>query len=210
MISRGILVSRLGFGLLGLGLMIGSARGTTTYSSGAVFAAALGTSGLSQTTVTFSSDTCFLCTSLTDSNVEFDSIQLNIGTPAGWPDGNTLERTTVGGSISINPASTFYAFGFNVVTVSGPALPVDIEYNDGSARDFSIPTSGSVGGAIFFGAISANPITGLQVVGPNSFTIFALDDVTIGSQAPTPDAPTMLLIGSGLTALLVYRRRQRA
>jgi hypothetical protein len=204
MFSRRILLSMLGFGLT-----IGSAHATTTYSSAAAFAAALSGAGFTPTTITFTNDMCFLCASLTDSSVEFDSTQMNIGTPAGWPDGNVLERSAGNGSISITPASTFFAFGLNIVTVSGAGFPVDVLFNDGSAEDVSL-TAASAGSAVFFGAISATPITNLQVSTTFNFLTFGVDDVTIGAGASTPDAPTMLLFGGGLIMLnLLYRRRRQ-
>jgi hypothetical protein len=207
-----MVLRNIGIFILGLGAVAGSARGSTTYSSATTFNAAA--SSLNVTTITFTGDVCGLCTSVTDSSTTFNGgfDGLTIGTESGWTDGNVLQRSSGGGSISVAPTGPVYAFGLSIVTLSGGGFPIDIEYNDGSSEDMSETSASSGGSAIFFGVVSATPITSIQIVSNFNFLNFGIDDVELGAQAPPPAVPetrTMLLIGSGLILIHQLRRRQK-
>jgi hypothetical protein len=207
-----MVLRKIGIFILGLGAIAGSARGSTTYSSATTFNT--GASSLNVTTITFTGDICGLCTSVTDSNTTFNGgfDGLMIGPVSGWADGNVLERSSGGGSISIAPTGSIYAFGLSIVTLSGGGFPIDIEYNDGSSEDMSETTASSGGGGIFFGVVSAMPITNIHIVSNFNSLNFGIDDVELGAQAPPPAVPetrTMLLIGSGLILIHQLRRRQK-
>jgi hypothetical protein len=203
-----------GIFMLGLGVVVGSARATTTFSTVAAFNTAAALAGLAVgPTITFTGDTDITnITTLTDSSVVFTSGDMNVELISGWPDGNVIGAGTGAGSISIAPPTTYYAFGFSIVTVSGAAYPLDVTFNDGTSHDFSVTSSGSMGNAVFFGDISTAPVTTLEVSTNFNGLIFGVDDVQIGSQSAqsgTPEGPTNLLIGSGLTALYWLHRRRR-
>lgn len=208
MTFRGFMAS-----MLGLGMMVSSSSASTTYNSAAAFATDFGTSGLSQTTIDFTNDGgCNPCVSVIDSNTTFASGGgMTVGAVPGWANGNVLKDATSAATITISPASTYLAFGIEMVTAAaplGPGFAFEVEYNDGTAHDFSLSAAG-LGGAIFFGVISSNPITNLQVVSDESFLTLGLDDVQIGSPAATPEGSTMLLIGGGLILLTALRRRRQ-
>lgn len=209
------LFHRYGVLMLGLGMMAGSARATTTYSTAATFANAAATAGLVLApTITFTTDSCSLCTTLTDTTDPGDvtftaSYQMSVETAFGWA-GDVLEDPSgAGSSISIAPGNAFYAFGFYIVTVSGPAFPVSVTFNDGTAESFGATTSGSAGSAVFFGDISTAPITGVEVSLAFNGLNWGIDDVQVGSQSAAPEGSTNLLIGSGLIGLYWLRRRRR-
>ena len=170
------------------------------------------------TNITFESDTCFLCTSLTDSGVTFigtgDSGPLTVGPVSGWASGNVLKRSTGGGSILATLPNNILAFSVYLVTVSASfPTPFDITFTSGSSYDYSVTLPQTVGGSLFFGVTADAPITNLTFLnGFQSLTV-GIDNLDIGSGGgpppATPEAATFLLIGSGLMFMRLLRRRER-
>lgn len=204
---------KFGIFILGLGLIAGSARATTTFNTALAFdnAVAADTGLTLAPTITFTDDAdATLLTTFTDtgSDVTFTSADMNVEneTADGWSGGNLIRAGTGAGSISIAPASAYYAFGFSIVTVSGGAYPMSVTFNDGAAEDFSVTASSTNGTAIFFGVISTAPITGLEVSTASEGMTFGIDNV---QTAATPEGSTNLLIGSGLIGLTFLHRRRR-
>jgi hypothetical protein len=202
-----MVIRKFGVFMLGLGMLAGSARATTTYTTAPALITDATTAGLTlSTAITFGSDTCSLCVSVTDSGITFTGPQMNIET---WSGGSLLEPSTAKSSVSISQVGDYYAFALNLVTISGAGFPIDIEFNDGTSHDFTV-TAASAGTAVFFGDISTAPITSLQIVSNFNQLNFGIDNVQFGGAAPTPDGPTLVLIGPGLIALsLLYRRRRQ-
>jgi hypothetical protein len=192
-------------------MLTGSARATTTYSVAATFDAAAATAGLTlSSAITFTSDSCSVCATVTDSGITFSASEMNVETVAGWPDGNVLAPPFGDGAIAIAPSTTYYAFALNIITIAGGGYPIDIKFNDGAAEDLEFTTASSDGSGIFVGAISTVPLLNLQIVSDFTNLTFGIDNVQIGSQAATPEGPTNLLIGSGLSGFYwLYRRRRQ-
>ncbi|SRR5579871_2231826 len=199
--------SRNSFFMLGIAMSAGLLHATTTFSSAAAFNAA--TTG--DTTVTFTGDSCSGCTTLSDQLIVFsDAGSMLVTTVGGWPDGNVLQEGAPGQTISIAPPTTITAFGLNIVSVVNGGFTFDIKFNDGSSQDFNL-SSAANGSAVFFGAVSSNPITSIQFTSVgNNLSKFAIDDVEVGNGiSATPEVATTFLIGSGLLAFGFLSRRRR-
>ena len=122
-------------------------------------------------------------------------------------DSHTLKQTNGTGTISVTLPANALAFG--VTLQNTPAFPITVDFTgDG------IDSNNSITPTAYFGARDTTSLTGLTVSeGFNSQ--MTLSDFEIGSSSggggggETPEAATLLMIGSGLFMLRLLRRWKR-
>ena len=125
----------------------------------------------------------------------------NYGTvDAGWVSGST------GVTITLPTAVT--AFGINLFT-SGPRGGTWTVTT--LSQPSIVPTSSSAP-PTFFGVTSDTPFTSVTLGTPASYSYAFFDNFSwgtaqTGSMDPVPEAGTSLLIGTGLVAFAIFRRR---
>ncbi len=102
------------------------------------------------------------------------------------------------------------AFGVNLMTTGYAGQSFKITLSDGesfTAPTFANPTPG------FFGLTASAAITYIDFTlsGAPSGTSMLLDNFEIGTvgASPTPEAASFAMIGSGLIALTILRRRSK-
>lgn len=129
-----------------------------------------------------------------------------------WANFGTGEAGFVTGDTSVAITLPSSATGFGISLFTGPAAltyGVTVLGNSYSAPTFSAPTPA------FFGVTSDTPFTSLSLQVPSGATYAFFDNFSWGTAQATggtgsqaPEAGTFLLIGSGLLALAVTRRRK--
>jgi hypothetical protein len=129
---------------------------------------------------------------------------------AGWPAGGAIVAGTGINSITITlptavNAVEFYAgaqdYSNFTITVDDGSGPYANGYLTGT------PTSGA-----FFGITTTASFTSFTITGQSTIDKLTLDDISIGSAgssdvSPTPEAATLLLVGTGLFMMGYLRRR---
>ena len=114
-------------------------------------------------------------------------------------------------TLSIIIPSNYIAVSFNVLTSSGE--PLGSESLTVSATGFnSQGMTTEENDPQFVGAVTTGGISNLQIIAEPG--LYAIDDVTVYSQSSegggdAPDAPTLLLLGTGLILLGAFRLRRR-
>ncbi len=228
----------LAISVLGLVLVIGPAWGTTcTSSSNPCTAESLSGPDTGDRAI-FETNTMNTAASLTFANIDFNTIAAGDYTSAGLLAGGVtftgennaqnaadlfvanipawsadlLDQHGTGGTItaSIPLSANAYAFGVDIIDLSGTPFSFSISVN-GGATVTTAQASGAVPDSIYFGFTSATPITSV-VISP----ILASDQLGIANfelgeaPAPTPEVGTLLLIGTGLILMkFMHRRRTR-
>jgi hypothetical protein len=126
-------------------------------------------------------------------------------TLSGTSLAQTLGGTGTGVQISL-PSNT-YAIALMLTTVSGFGSPM-IELNDRnlSASNYQIVIPSSTSPQ-FFGILSDTPINSIFVGNLGLGGAVQINSFELGQSSPTPEAPTLALIGSGLVGLALIRRR---
>jgi hypothetical protein len=123
--------------------------------------------------------------------------------------GSALAQTISGTGSAIQltlPANTF-AVAFTITTVSGfgdPMVAVNNSNLSGSNYTIVIPNSSSTE---FFGLISSTAINSIYVGNLGSGGAPQINDFELGQSSPTPEVPSVALIGSGLVLFGLLRRR---
>jgi hypothetical protein len=119
--------------------------------------------------------------------------------------------------IQVNLPANTTAFSALLGTVSPNGLTYQVTLSDGEVFDV---TTGALPNLTFFGITAANPITyaDFQILNPGTFsggygvlTNFQFGAADTGGQGQTqtpqvPEACTLILIGSGLIAMRVFRK----
>ena len=134
--------------------------------------------------------------------------------PNAWADpasGNVLQTNSPGGTINITLPTTARSFGFYLGGVS-TFLDVQITVADSSGGSYSQGLTQPFPLSVprFWGVRSDSAITALTLVAnvPNEY--LALGPGQLGSPAAeTPEAATMLMIGTGLIILRFLRRKPK-
>ena len=119
------------------------------------------------------------------------------------------------GNFLLNPSptniagdNTVFGLGFDFRCYSCDGLTATITVTDASgSTPFSVATT-SVGISNFFAVRSTLSIQNLQISFGGANPYVALDNVAFGGAAPadTPEAATMILIGTGLALIARYRK----
>jgi uncharacterized protein (TIGR03382 family) len=198
-------IRKVGIAMMGIAMLAGSARATTTYGTVAAFNAAVP----SATTVNFETATVGangfvdLNTGILFSDQNGGSSLLTVLTACPIPCVGTGELKVLSG-FSLNvalPAAT-RSFALDIATFSAGAA-VNITFDSAGHNSFIVTTNGT---DTFFGVTATAAITNFTITGapPIGIDNFQAD----GFQAATPDGPTMLLIGGGLIVLQLLRRRR--
>jgi hypothetical protein len=106
------------------------------------------------------------------------------------------------------PANT-YAFAMNFTTPSGSGFTnLAVELSDHNINSANYGGAISSGGAVqFFAIISSTPLTELFVGSTGGGSHFQINDFELGESSPTPELPSVALIGSGLVLFGLLRRR---
>lgn len=155
------------------------------------------------------------------------------GTPAGWPSGNVLERTPLGspfqsdfgGSITIDLPSAATAFSFLTSFASGNfggTNPITVTVNlvGGGSLSTTVVVN-TVGAPSYLGAvtdtgtISSVILSAPDLAGQMELGQFLFDTPTTSGGGPgdggdpgsAPEPATFFLIGTGLIAVPLLRRR---
>jgi hypothetical protein len=207
MFNQKFLISVL---VLGCCAVPGSAS-LITYTDPVAFAAATSGDAFSDIAVTQGTN---IGTSYTNDGVDFtDSLNLD-GTQnlAGWPAGQVI--TAVAGAF--NGAST------NTITISLPSAVTAIEFytydsqynyiyfsiNDGSGTitPYLNPTTSA---PLFYGVTTTSSFISFSLSDEEGVGQLAIGDIRIGEAdpPPTPEAATLLLVGTGLFLMGYWRRR---
>ena len=118
--------------------------------------------------------------------------------------GNLVDTNSWGFAASL--PNVVYDFWF---TVTGLTANLNIAFT--TPDGFHSYSLGPSGGALFFGVTSSAPITGLifQQGSSNHTTTLTAFDIN-GSAAATPEATTLLLIGTGLILMRFFKKRDKA
>lgn len=131
-----------------------------------------------------------------------------------WGGGELLQATYSSGSINpdirVTLPAGMTAFGVNLMTTGFVGETFKITLSDGesfTAPTFANPT------AAFFGLTATSPITYIDftLTGAPAGSSMLMDNFEIGTvaAAPTPESASFVLIGSGLIALTILRRRSK-
>lgn len=217
----------------GLFSMQGADAATTTFSDGASFHAALGTTVvddyensnyqngdiLAIGVISIHSDahmsavlgeTDYQTTGFSDRNIIQDKGP-NHDYCAGC-NGSFVLRFT---STSVGTSDGVYGVGFNFLNTSDPLYVAFVTFGDGSTLNFQLGQAMSLNGS-FFGLTSDLLITsialGLTDGGTTTSGYFEMDNLTIGSKAvaPVPLPASGLLFLGGLAGLAATRRKSMA
>jgi hypothetical protein len=218
---------KYGIFMVGLGMLAGSARATITYSASQ---AAFGTQATVTDGLTLSSLITFTAANLTTINgvacgcsddeyidpttgLEFLAFNGSGTTNEAFASvtaGVLYTAANSGDSIEvIFPTGLDDGFAFNFTTTrnTGDTLCVGTSVGGCNGSNFA----GQFGSA-FIGALNDNPtlapLTVVWLTTPGSADT-DLQSFEVATQAPVPEGPTNLLLGSGLSALYwLYRRRR--
>lgn len=126
-------------------------------------------------------------------------------------NGTALAQTTTGANSGIDvvlPADT-YAVAFMLATVSGfGSQQVVLNGRDVFSTNYSIAVPNATSPQ-FFGIVSDTPITSIFVGNLGNLDgRVQINSFELGQTAPTPEASSMALIGAGLVAIALVRRRR--
>ncbi len=213
MFTQRFLVSAL---LLGCGAIPASAT-LTTYTDLPTFTSA--TSGQTFQNITFPSGSDGTTYTDPTSGVVFSDITglLGASSPSGWATGSTLEAnhcTTGGGcTLTISLPGTVTSVGLFVGTDN--FQPFQISVSNGTDPTFSANQAQNPATTpFFFGFNSTVPFSTFTISSEDNVSSLFLDSMEIGTSggsgptdpSDTPEAATLLMIGSGLTMLHCGRR----
>ena len=128
-------------------------------------------------------------------------------------NGTALAQTTNGANSGINvllPANT-YAVAFMLSTVSGfGSQQVVLNGRDVFSTNYSITVPNATSPQ-FFGILSDAPITSIFVGNLGNLDgRVQVNSFELGQTAPTPEGSSMALIGAGLLAIALARKRRRS
>jgi hypothetical protein len=127
-------------------------------------------------------------------------------------DAMTLKLSS-GFAMELQVPATYSAYWFDIVTVNSGGTVNESSSSPSSFNSF--PTNGSVGTPIFFGIVTDTAVSGLQLGAGTSGGV-EIDNFNVGAASggggggggsETPEATTMLTIGTGLILLHALRRR---
>ena len=126
-------------------------------------------------------------------------------------NGTALAQTTTGANSGIDvllPANT-YAVAFMLATVSGfGSQQVVLNGRNVFSTNYEITVPNSTSPQ-FFGIVSDTPITSIFVGNLGNIDgRVQINSFELGQTAPTPEASSMALIGAGLVAIALVRRRR--
>jgi hypothetical protein len=127
--------------------------------------------------------------------------------------GTALAQTTNGTNSGIDvllPSNT-YAVAFMLATVSGfGSQQIVLNGRDVFSTNFSISVPNATTPQ-FFGILSNAPITSIFVGNLGNLDgKVQINSFELGQAAPTPEGSTLALIGAGLVAIALARKRRRA
>jgi len=105
--------------------------------------------------------------------------------------------------------SVVYDFWFTITATANSPILVTFNTPDvtGYRTSFNVPGTGI--GTFFFGITSTAPITGLSIINQSggATTLTAFD---FAEPSQTPEAATLLLIGTGLILMRFFKKRDKA
>lgn len=134
--------------------------------------------------------------------------------PTGWPSGSSepaLVSSAGVNTLTITLPSDVNAIEFAVGPQDFSAFTIAITDNDGGNYVNGSFFQTNVQNPIFFGAETTGSFTSFTITSQASIDKLTLDAIQIGEDAPaTPEAATLLLVGTGLFAMGYIRRRRRA
>jgi len=216
---------------------VGSDAATITYSSQAAFDLAIGSSVLDTYSAAgyFNGDVSNGATSDIHTNASMSAVLGETDyTSTQYANHNTVHAQTVDSSYcagcngtfrltftstSVGNASGVYGVGFNFGNQGSPQYYATVTFGDGSIIDYALPISlvFQPTKPAFFGITSDLLINNIHFGLPNGGTtnagLFAIDNLEIGQPsgaASVPEPVSLMLVGTGLLALVGHRRSRRA
>jgi hypothetical protein len=212
-------IRRYGVFMLGLGMMAGSARATSTYTTPSSFNSAV--SGLTGVV-----GSAFTSAGLQPGALEYIDTVTGVDF-FGFADSGGTEGAADSLSVS---GGVLQASSFALIEIVLPANTLAVEFSIGATTSglfcfdptptfdtggscdatlfVSSPASPQFAGAVnatAFSTVWVGPLSGSPTVTIDSFEVFSNQS----TQSGVPEGPTDLLIGSGLTALYWLHRRRR-
>jgi hypothetical protein len=134
-------------------------------------------------------------------------------TIADWQGSNTNLSVSSSNLVDTNGwgfaaalPNVVYDFWFTFSGGNGSTITLSFNAPDGYHSQ-----SVTVSGTMFFGVTSSAPITNVNLQDDNGHRTTTLTAFDInGSAAPTPEAATLLLIGTGLILMRFFKKRDKA
>jgi hypothetical protein len=195
------------------GLLAPTFGGALTYASSAAWLAA----GPSSGSIDFSAQTGPYTSPFTVAPLTFSALlgsTIGIGSAFG-PGTGKFAYTLTSMQISPTTPGAIYGLGFNLgCYISGCSSAQSIVVTDTSNNVFTYTNIATPG---FWGVRSDVAIASIRITLPTTNDYVAIDDVSYGGQAQsgggggtapgdTPEAATLILIGTGLALIARYRR----
>ena len=187
-----------------------------TYSSLSSFQTATSTDTFSNLTFVDGS----LGTSTTVDGVVFSTTAAGLtgsASPSGWPTGASdpalVSSAHNGGStLTVSIPSGVNAVDFYVGPQDFVNFTISVTDDAGGTFTSNAFIQSALTNPVFFGVTTTGNFTSFQIITFANPDMATLDDVQIGQAdvAPTPEAATLLLVGTGLLGMGYFKRRRRS
>jgi hypothetical protein len=208
MVKRRFLVSIL----VMAGAAIPASATLTTYTNSASFTAATGDQTFQNITFPMGAQGSTYVDLLTSTTFMSTTGLVGIGSPPTWPPSIDLQEPVCTGTnctntltITLTAAVTSFSMYFGPQNFSSPT--VRINNSGGDSYVYGGLIQPNINTPIFFGFVTDTPITSFTIQSAAPPDLMTFGGVEIGtSEAQTPEAGTLLLLGGALLMLRFARR----